>query len=559
MTRVDPFTSSPLIAPRSTPRPTTRRSGRSLPRRRLARANRRVVDAPRASRPKDIEEAIARAPWRGGLEPASNVPWTEARVVSGRVPAELAGTVYRAGPGRIRLGANKYAHWFDGDGYVTAIELDPEENAARCSGRYVETARWLAQRASDGGDGANDASVGTSGIAVRGAWTQASGALRNLGRFPTNPSNTSIIEHAGKLLACCEGGAPVELDPTTLATRGEVVFGPGLPMGFSAHSKQDIDRDGTIYTWGLKKPPFIGIAVGKIAANGDVLKVADFPFPELIPEFALIHDCAMSENYLTFFFCPWVLPKNAIARALSGLNSFGHSFDWSDERQTWMVVMRKSDLQVVHAKNIPAFSSYHTCDSYEEEGKLKVLYCKLRGDRAGLEKNFGDMYSAVWTDDHYNDLFEMTIDIATGDVSQSPAMPTNARGEFDDTKMIGMEFAVASPRTRSKQKPEHVYALVNTCGEHGYFDGIQKLNLKTQRAETRMSAPGHYPHECEFIPKRGAADEDAGYLAYVEYDVSRDAANLIVIDAQRFRDDPVVVIELPMHVPYTFHGAFVPK
>ena len=86
--------------------------------------------------------------------------------------------------------------------------------------------------------------------------------------------------------------------------------------------------------------------------------------------------------------------------------------------------MRKSDLQVVHAKNIPAFSSYHTCDSYEEEGKLKVLYCKLRGDRAGLEKNFGDMYSAVWTDDHYNDLFEMTIDIATGDVSQSPAMPT---------------------------------------------------------------------------------------------------------------------------------------
>ena len=65
--------------------------------------------------------------------------------------------------------------------------------------------------------------------------------------------------------------------------------------------------------------------------------------------------------------------------------------------------------------------------------------------------------------DHYNDLFEMTIDIATGDVSQSPAMPTNARGEFDDTKMIGMEFAVASPRTRSKQKPEHAHALVNTA------------------------------------------------------------------------------------------------
>jgi len=188
-----------------------------------------------------------------------------------------------------------------------------------------------------------------------------------------------------------------------------------------------------------------------------------------------------------------------------------------------------------------------------------VLYGKLRGDRAGLEKNFSDMYSAVWTDDHYNDLFEMTIDIATGDVSQSPAMPLNARGEFDDTKMIGMEFPVVSPRTQSTRKPEFVYSLVNTCGEHQYFDGIQKLNLKTQRAETRMSAPGHYPHECEFIPKRDATEEDAGYLAHVEYDVSRNAANLIVIDAQRFRDDPVAVIELPMRVPYTFHGAFIPK
>jgi carotenoid cleavage dioxygenase-like enzyme len=44
------------------------------------------------------------------------------------------------------------------------------------------------------------------------------------------------------------------MDPATLATKGEVVFGSSLPMGFSAHSKQD-PRDGTIYTWGLNKPP----------------------------------------------------------------------------------------------------------------------------------------------------------------------------------------------------------------------------------------------------------------------------------------------------------------
>ena len=31
-----------------------------------------------------------------------------------------AGTLYRAGPGRIRVGEHLYGHWFDGDGAVSA-------------------------------------------------------------------------------------------------------------------------------------------------------------------------------------------------------------------------------------------------------------------------------------------------------------------------------------------------------------------------------------------------------------------------------------------------------
>ena len=60
------------------------------------------------------------------------------------------------------------------------------------------------------------------------------------------------------------------------------------------------------------------------------------------------------------------------------------------------------------------------------------------------------------------------------------------------------------------------------------------------------------------FPSAAPRTRTPGISCDVEYDVSA-RANLIVIDAQRFRDDPVVVIELPMHVPYTFHGAFVPK
>ena len=81
-------------------------------------------------------------------------------------------------------------------------------------------------------------------IVVRGAWTQADGWCRNL-RFPTNPANTSAIMHAQRLLVCCEGGPPIEVDLITLHTRGEHLFGEGLPMGFSAHAKID-EADGCL-------------------------------------------------------------------------------------------------------------------------------------------------------------------------------------------------------------------------------------------------------------------------------------------------------------------------
>ena len=121
------------------------------------------------------------------------------------------------------------------------------------------------------------------------------------------------------------------LDPTTLETRGVFSFGPELPMGFSAHAKRD-SRDGTLYTWGLAKPPAIGVKVAKIDASGAVEKVVDLPLPGPGPRFTLIHDCAMSENHLVFIIPPWKLePGGEMAAALLGASSFGHAFEWDDD------------------------------------------------------------------------------------------------------------------------------------------------------------------------------------------------------------------------------------
>ena len=130
-------------------------------------------------------DAIRAEPWRGGVEPAEEVyPAVPLTVTQGEIPAALRGTLFRNGPGRIRIGEAQYGHWFDGDGYVVSVSLDGSQGTAMLTARYVDTPRARAQRRHDG-----------PGLATRGAWSpRADGSLlANLFRIPTNPANTNVI------------------------------------------------------------------------------------------------------------------------------------------------------------------------------------------------------------------------------------------------------------------------------------------------------------------------------------------------------------------------------
>ncbi len=60
-----------------------------------------------------------------------------------------------------------------------------------------------------------------------------------------------------------------------------------------------------------------------------------------------------------------------------------------------------------------------------------------------------------------------------------------------------------------------------------------------------------------FVPRRGARDEDDGYvLAYVN-DPDRGATDLVILSAQDFGGHPLARIHLPGRVPLGFHGSWV--
>ena len=70
--------------------------------------------------------------------------WGPTRVpFKGRLPAGLAGTLYRNGPGRMQRGPTTWKHWFDGDGMVQALRL--ADGRLEHRGRAVDTVRRQAE------------------------------------------------------------------------------------------------------------------------------------------------------------------------------------------------------------------------------------------------------------------------------------------------------------------------------------------------------------------------------------------------------------------------------
>jgi len=155
-----------------------------------------------------------------GRAAAPRIDIRDIRLVHGQVPRDLTGVLYRCGPDRQ---------------YPSIAKEDCSSMAKvwhTCSA--LRTVCRLSQPL-----GAHRAGVPPPGQARRSLF----GRYRK--RYPNDPSvagrnmgtaNTNIVWHGRKLLALKEDSLPIELDPETLATRGELAL-RGRRSAVSPHTR----------------------------------------------------------------------------------------------------------------------------------------------------------------------------------------------------------------------------------------------------------------------------------------------------------------------------------
>ncbi|HUR79918.1 MAG TPA: carotenoid oxygenase family protein, partial [Thermoanaerobaculia bacterium] len=116
--------------------------------------------------------------------------------IEGRLPASLAGTLYRCGPAKFSIGGEPYLHWFDADGAVAAIRI--RNGKAEGAVRMVET-RWLQKERK-------------AERQLYRSYAQLGRGLRRWLTLPKNPANISVLAHENEVLALWEAGLPIALD-----------------------------------------------------------------------------------------------------------------------------------------------------------------------------------------------------------------------------------------------------------------------------------------------------------------------------------------------------------
>ena len=423
--------------------------------------------------------------------------------VEGTLPAGLRGTLYRNGPGQFGQFGRRYAHPFEGDGAVTAIQI--ADGQARGACQITPTAGLVAERA-----------AGKILYGMSAPWhRRVAGVLRGRGK---NTANTSVVMWQDRLFALMEGGKPTELDPRDLAFLGETDLG-AITGAFSAHPHR-VDAHATLYNFGLE--------------YGRVTRLHAYALPDAGPArhlaavelggATMLHDFIATETHLVFFVSP---VRVDVPRMLLQLGTFGDLFQWKPELGTEVICIPIANPAQVVRFSAEPFYQWHFANAFTRGGELVIDYVRyptfetfyqLGGYARGRDE-------PALAQGRYH---RATIDLA-GKTLRSEQLSDRT-----------CEFPTVAPGDKGR---EHAiaYAAFDELGAIGAIDPRGRLALHELPANQRATEP---------LP----AD---GFLLSLCHE--HDRAFVAVYDPARIPDGPVAKIWLDHHVPITFHGVYAPS
>jgi len=490
-----------------------------------------------AGEPRRYERSDWASAFRNVSVELDDVPLTAVR---GAIPAELHGSLYRNGPGRLERGGSWVHHPFDGDGMISAIRF--EAGSARLSNRFVRTQGWQEEEQA-------------GRVLYRGVFgsQKPGGALANAFDLRLkNIANTNVVRLGDQLLALWEAAEPHALDPATLATDGLCDLNGLLKPGeaFSAHPRLDPGHHGSprMVNFGVKAGPRSTIRLLEFATEADPqagIRAGDLLSErrDSFPGFAFLHDFAITpdwavflQNAIDFNPLPYVLGQKGAAQCLRSRPG-GQAKFWLIPRDCGACAG-----QPARSLDAPPGFVFHHLNAWQE------------GEKLVLESIF---YSDFPSIDPQTDFRSVDFDLLPEGLLEQCIIDLRA-GSVRTTRLSERccEFAMVNPRRQGLPARYAWMAVAERETGNDPLQAIQKLDLHNGERQIWSAAPRGFVSEPLMVPHPGGSAEDDGWVLVLVWNGARCATDLVILAAASLAE--LAVLELPLAIPHGLHGSFDP-
>lgn len=478
-------------------------------------------------------QSFNRQDWQQGYQsqPQEIEQWVDD--ITGELPADLQGTLFRNGPGLTDINGERFHHPFDGDGMISAFTF--KEGRVHFRNRFVRTEGYEKEQAA-------------GKICYRGVFgtEKAGGWLGNLFDLNLkNIANTNVIYWGDRLLALWEAALPHRLEPETLETIGLDDWDGHLKQAgaFSAHPRIDphSELDGgepCLVNFALSAGPVSKLALFEFSPQGELLRQFDQP----IPGFAFIHDFALTPHYCLFFQNPMAFNPLPFLLGFKGAAQC-LSFKANEPTKIVIIPRDRASGEAMRTIEVKAGFVFHHANAWENEdgtlGLESICYDEFPEVEPGADFLDTDFYTLP-----PSQLWRFKIDPEKGTVER----------ELRDRRAV--EFPTLHPQWVGREHRYCYLAAAHNVDENAPLQALVKFDSQTGEQELYSFAPRGFVSEPVFVP-RGSGEEE-GWIMMMVYDAARHGSDLAIFDAANIATGPIARVHLPLHIPYGLHGNWTP-
>jgi carotenoid cleavage dioxygenase-like enzyme len=444
----------------------------------------------------------------------------ELDVIEGAIPDDIDGVYLRNTENPVHQPLGRH-HPFDGDAMIHQVSITGGKASYR--NRFVRTSCFQAEQIA--GESLWGGLMDPHGTSKRPGFG-AHGGLKDTG-------STDIIVHAGVAYATLyQCGEAWQIDPVTLDNLGKASWGP--LDGVSAHPKVDEETGELMFFNYSKHAPYMHYGV--VDRTGQLAHYVPIPLPG--PR--LPHDMAITKNWsilndMPLFWDAKLLERNIhAARIHEGVPT------------RFALIPRHGEPEDIRWFEASPTYVLHWTNAYEDGDEVVLEgYYQDKPMPDPIEEAGEYSHMMAYVDEHSFQcrFHRWRFNLATGET----------REERLSDRIV--EFGMINPN--HLMKPNRYTWHTTTKPGWFLFNGYVRHDTQTGEEQVYQLPEGVFASESPMVPRKGATEEDDGYLVTFLIDENTGTSQLAILDASDIAKGPICRAALPHKLSSGVHSTWV--